>query len=101
MEVKNNPDKFPEGFILETNQDEKFELVKNFDRFNKLKHSTVFPSAFTEKGLYMLATILKGARATQTTIAILLLAVFAMLFPQPKVTSGFFERNFYLSVCIF
>ena len=28
------------------------------------------PNAFTEKGLYMLATILKSHRATQTTIAI-------------------------------
>ena len=28
------------------------------------------PSAFTEKGLYMLATILKSPKATQTTIAI-------------------------------
>ena len=28
------------------------------------------PTAFTEKGLYMLATILKSERATQTTIAI-------------------------------
>jgi phage regulator Rha-like protein len=68
--VKNNPEKFPEGYIMETNQNEKNELVKNFDRFNKLKHSTVLPTAFTEKGLYMLATILKSASATQTTIAI-------------------------------
>lgn len=28
------------------------------------------PKAFTEKGLYMLATILKSSRAVQTTIAI-------------------------------
>jgi len=28
------------------------------------------PKAFTEKGLYMLATILKSQRATNTTIAI-------------------------------
>jgi len=28
------------------------------------------PSAFTEKGLYMLATILKSPTATQTTVAI-------------------------------
>jgi len=48
----------------------KNELVKNFDRFNRLKHSTVLPTAFTEKGLYMLATILKSPEATQTTIAI-------------------------------
>jgi phage regulator Rha-like protein len=55
---------------LEINQNEKVELVENFDRFNKLKHSAVFPTAFTEKGLYMLATILKSERATQTTIGI-------------------------------
>ena len=36
----------------------------------KQKHSTVTPKAFTEKGLYMLATILKSPRAVQTTIAI-------------------------------
>jgi RNA polymerase subunit RPABC4/transcription elongation factor Spt4 len=69
--VKNNPRKFPEGFIIETNQEEKTELVKNFDRFNRLKHSAVFPAAFTEQGLYMLATILKGEKAEETTINII------------------------------
>jgi hypothetical protein len=68
--VANNPEKFPEGYILEVNQDEKLELVENFDRFNKQKHSTVLPKAFTEKGLYMLATILKSPQAVETTIAI-------------------------------
>jgi hypothetical protein len=68
--VKNNPDKFPEGYLLDVTKDEKMELVENFDRFNPLKHSTVNPVAFTEKGLYMLATILKSTKATQTTIAI-------------------------------
>jgi hypothetical protein len=68
--VKNNPDKFPQGYIIKVLQEEKQELVKNFDRFNPLKHSTVLPTAFTEKGLYMLATILKSPQATQTTIAI-------------------------------
>ena len=42
--------------------------MKNSKQF--LKHSTVFPKAFTEKGLYMLATILKSEKATETTIAI-------------------------------
>ena len=68
--VKNNPDKFPKGYIIEIIQDEKNELVKIFDRFKRLKHSTVFPTAFTEKGLYMLATILKSPKAAQTTISI-------------------------------
>ena len=30
--VRNNPEKFPQDFILETMQNEKNELVKNFDR---------------------------------------------------------------------
>ncbi|MDR0724561.1 MAG: ORF6N domain-containing protein [Prevotellaceae bacterium] len=68
--VKNNPDKFPSGYLLEVSKEEKQELVENFDRFNPLKHSTVAPVAFTEKGLYMLATILKSPKATQTTLAI-------------------------------
>ena len=68
--VSNNPDKFPKGYILELSDDEKFELVENFDRFNRQKHSTSLPKAFTEKGLYMLATILKSPKAVQTTIAI-------------------------------
>ena len=69
--VSNNPDKFPKGYILELKDEEKIELIKNFDRFNKLKHSTVNPKVFTEKGLYMLATIIKSKVATQTTIKII------------------------------
>jgi hypothetical protein len=69
--VRNNPEKFPKGFITETTQNEKDELVKKFDRFNKLKHSSVFPKAFSEQGLYMLATILKSPTATQATLAII------------------------------
>ena len=69
--VKNNPKKFPPGYIIELNSSEKQELVENFHRFNSLKHSTVAPHAFTEQGLYMLATILKGDLAISTTIAII------------------------------
>ena len=68
--VKNNPEKFPEGYVFELLDTERDELVKNFHRFEKQKHSTVVPKAFTEKGLYMLATILKSPKAVDTTIAI-------------------------------
>ena len=68
---KNNPNKFPSDFVIELTDSEKQELVKKFDRFDKLKHSTVSPHAFTEQGLYMLATILKGDLATETTLAII------------------------------
>lgn len=82
--VKNNPEKFPPGYVIYLDEEEteflrsKFstletgnEPVENFDRFQKLKHSTVRPKAFTDKGLYMLATILKSPKATETTIAII------------------------------
>ncbi|MBR4916266.1 MAG: ORF6N domain-containing protein [Fibrobacter sp.] len=69
--IKNNKAKFPMGYCFDLCKSEKNELVKNFDRFEKLKHSTVNPTAFTEKGLYMLATILKSKRAVETTIAII------------------------------
>ena len=65
--VRNNPDKFPDGYVISVEKEEKNELVKNFDRFNNLKHSTVPVKAFTEKGLYMLATILKSPQATQVS----------------------------------
>ena len=66
--VKNNPDKFPEGYVFELNDDE-MELVKNFDQSSSRSHYS--SKAFTEKGLYMLATILKGAEATVTTLRII------------------------------
>ena len=68
--VKNNPRKFPDGYIIELVKQEKEEVVKNFDRLKKLKFSKIQPYAFTERGLYMLATILKGDRAISTTLAI-------------------------------
>lgn len=69
--IKNNPEKFPEGYVFTLQHTEKQELVENFDRFKTLQNSTVEPHAFTEKGLYMLATILKSKRAVKTTIAII------------------------------
>lgn len=65
--VKNNPEKFPTGYLFELDSHEKGELVKIFDRFKKLKHSSVSLKCFTEKGLYMLATILKSPKAVETT----------------------------------
>ncbi len=69
--VANNPDKFPDGYIVELTKPEKNELVENFHRFDKLKHATVNPKAFSEKGLYMLATILKSPQAIEATISII------------------------------
>ena len=63
--VKNNPDKFPDGYILYLSMDEAISTLK---RGENLKY---VPKAFSERGLYMLATILKSPKATETTIAII------------------------------
>jgi hypothetical protein len=68
--VKNNPDKFPVGYILQLDANELDDLRCKFSTA-KFSMTRVAPKAFTEKGLYMIATILKSPRATQTTIAII------------------------------
>lgn len=68
--VRHNPNKFPDGFLFTLNGNEKNEVVEIFDHLKKLKFSKVQPTAFTERGLYMLATILKGEQAVNTTLAI-------------------------------
>jgi len=67
--VKNNPIKFPEGFIFELNNQELANLRWKFSTTNLAK-TRVLPKAFTEQGLYMLATILKGEKAAIKTIEI-------------------------------
>jgi hypothetical protein len=69
--VKNNPRKFPEGYIWELSETEKTEVVKNFDHLQRLRFSPQLPKAFTERGLYMLATILKSPKAEDATISII------------------------------
>jgi hypothetical protein len=69
--VKNNPDKFPEGYIITLTDSEKAEVVKNFDHLSKLKFSPAPVKGMSEKALYMLATILKSPVATETTLGII------------------------------
>lgn len=84
--IKNNPDKFPQGYVLELTNLEKTELVKNFDHLQSLKYAKTNPKAFTEKGLYMLATILKSTQATQTTL--LIIETFAKLRALQKMVAA-------------
>ncbi|MDR1937914.1 MAG: ORF6N domain-containing protein [Tannerellaceae bacterium] len=68
--VKNNPDKFPDGYII-TLTDEEFEYLRSKFSTTKFNKSRVPPHAFSERALYMLATILKSPIATETTLAII------------------------------
>ena len=72
--VRNNPDKFPSDYMFELTTDESRVLRSKFstlERGGKGHHSKFNYKAFTEKGLYMLATILKSKRATAATFAII------------------------------
>ena len=68
--VKNNPDKFPDGYLITPNNQE-VAVLKSKNSTSSWGGRRNTPTAFTESGLYMLATILKSPQATQTTIAII------------------------------
>jgi len=89
--VKNNPDNFPKGYIYELSIEEKNELAENFHRFERLKHTTVNPKAFSEKGLYMLTTIIKSKKATGTTIGII--ETYAKIRELSKMLSSISEMS--------
>ena len=61
--VKNNPDKFPEDYMFVLTSDELKDLRSKISTTNLSAKSRSLPKAFTEKGLYMLATFLKSQRA--------------------------------------
>ena len=43
--VKNNTDKFPQGYIIELTEYEKQDVVENFDHLQKVKFSPNLPKA--------------------------------------------------------
>ena len=79
--VKNNPDKFPEDYMFVLTDEELQVLRSKISTSNILrskistaKYSTksrTLPKAFTEKGLYMLATILRSKKSIEVTFAII------------------------------
>ena len=69
--VRNNPDRFPEGYMFVLSSDEFTDLRSKISTTKISTKSRALPKAFTEKGLYMLATILKSKQATAATFAII------------------------------
>ena len=68
--VKNNPGKFPLDYMFELS-DAEFAVLRTKLSTTKLSKTRVVPKVFTEKGLYMIATILKSRQATEATFAII------------------------------
>ena len=75
-QVKNNIERFDEDFRFQLTDDEvkivSRSKISTLEQSQGKGHYSKYNfKAFTERGLYMLATVLKSPRATQTTLAII------------------------------
>ena len=70
-QVKNNISRFPEDFMFQLTKQEVEYLRSNFSTANINPKSRALPHAFTEQGIYMLATVLRGELAEQQSIFIM------------------------------
>ena len=71
QQVKNNMEKFDEDFMFELTDDEVENLRSNFLTANLNSKSRYNPHVFTEQGLYMLMTVLKGPLAVKQSKALI------------------------------
>lgn len=69
-QVKNNIEKFEDDFMFELSDEEVEYLRCNFCTANIDSKSRYNPHVFTEQGLYMLMTVLKGELATRQSKAL-------------------------------
>ena len=69
--VRNNPDKFPSDYMFELTRSELHDLKSKILISKVSDNNRRGTKVFTEKGLYMLATILKSERAVAVTFAII------------------------------
>ncbi|SKB96708.1 ORF6N domain-containing protein [Lachnospiraceae bacterium] len=70
-QVKNNENRFPEDFMFQMNAEEVEDLRSKFSTANLNPKSRSHPHVFTEQGIYMLATVLRGELAEQQSIFIM------------------------------
>ena len=75
-QVKNNINKFPSEFMFQLSKDELDEFVRSKKSTSEFWAKgnggrAYLPYAFTEQGIYMLMTVLKGELATKQSIALI------------------------------
>ena len=71
QQVKNNIEKFDEDFMFELSDKEVENLRSKFLTANISSKSRYNPRVFTEQGLYMLMTVLKGSLAVKQSKALI------------------------------
>ena len=71
QQVKRNIERFPEDFMFQINENELHNLRSQFVTANINNKSRSMPYVFTEQGVYMLATVLRGELAKHQSIFIM------------------------------
>ena len=69
--IKRNEGRFPSDFMFRLTVAEKDEVVTNCDHLKRLKFSPVLPTAFTEHGAIMAATVLNSDRAIKVSLFVI------------------------------
>lgn len=69
--VNRNISRFPADFMFRLTKEENDFLRSQIVTLKKGEHSKYLPAAFTEQGVAMLSSVLKGERAVQVNIAIM------------------------------
>ena len=71
QQVKNNINKFPERYMFQLNITEAETILRSKKLTSSWGGVRYLPYAFTEQGIYMLMTVLKGDLATKQSIALI------------------------------
>ena len=71
QQVKRNSERFPDDFMFKLTADEIDELSRSQNVTSSWGGTRYLPNAFTEQGVYMLMTVLKGELAVTQSIALI------------------------------
>ena len=70
QQVKRNLEKFPDGFMFQLTKSEVATILKSQNVTSSWGGARKLPTAFSEQGIYMLMTVLKGELATKQSLAL-------------------------------
>ena len=97
QQIKNNIERFPEDFMFQLNEIESEQLARSKILTSQMwtignkGGRTSLPYAFTENGIYMLASVLKGELAVKQSIA--LIRLFKQMKDYIVSTNGLTNAN--------
>ena len=89
-QVKRNMDRFPENYMFQLSEKENESLRSHFATLKKGQHQKYPPYAFTEHGVLMLATVLKGNIAIQ--VSMMIVDTFIRLNEMVKLEDLIFQK---------